>query len=324
MSDEKQWAFPESLRPKADALAFDLECALDAMVLLRTEVPDEAFTAGILGTERSGYGVVIDANGLVLTIGYLVTEARSIWLTTNRGRTVPATVIAYDQATGFGLVQALARLDLVPLPRGTASALQKDDNVTVLGHGGLAHALAAQVVARREFAGYWEYVLDEAVFTSPAHPQWGGTALVDEGGRLAGVGSLLVQEEGGGETRQVNMFVPIDLLEPILPALLTTGSNGLPPRPWLGVYVQEAEGRLVVGGVAEGGPAARAGVKAGDLVLGVADQRVRGLAVMFRKVWSLGAAGVEVPLSLARDGDVLRVSVRSVDRADLLWKPRLH
>jgi S1-C subfamily serine protease len=324
MSDEKQWAFPESLRPRADTAGFDLAAALDAMVLLRTEVAEEAFTAGILGTERSGYGVVIESSGLVLTIGYLITEARSIWLTTNRGRTVAATVVAYDQATGFGLVQPLARLDLAPILRGSAAGLVKDDAVTVLGHGGLAHALTAQVIAKREFAGYWEYVLDEALFTSPAHPQWGGTALLDEHGKLVGVGSLLVQEESGGETRQVNMFVPIDLLEPILPSLLASGANGQPPRPWLGVYVQEADGRLVVGGVASGGPADRAGVKPGDLVLGVGDQRVRGLAPMFRKIWSLGEAGVEVPLSLARDGDILRLTVRSVDRADLLWKPRLH
>jgi S1-C subfamily serine protease len=326
MAEDKQWAFPENLRPQADAVGFDLARALDAMVLLRSEIPEDAFTAGLLGTERAGYGVVIDDSGMVLTIGYLITEAQTIWLSTNRGTSVQATVLAYDQATGFGLVQALGRLGVAPLEVGSAAATEVGDPLYVLGHGGAPHALVTRLVARREFAGYWEYLLDDALFTSPAHPQWGGSALIDHAGRLIGIGSLLVQEQEGegGETRQINMFVPIDLLTPILHAMRTTGTSGRPAHPWLGMYAQESEGRLVVGGVAQGGPADRAGVKAGDLVIGVGDERVKGLAAFFRKVWALGPAGVDVPLMLAREGDVLRVKVRSADRGDLLWKPRLH
>jgi S1-C subfamily serine protease len=324
MSDTKPWAFDASLQPRAEELGFDLARALDAVVLLRAEIPEDAFTAGILGTERVGYGVVIRADGLVLTIGYLITEAETIWLTSNAGTVVAGHALAYDQATGFGLVQALGDLRAPMLERGSAAAVSAGDEVYVFGHGGRSHALKAKVFAKREFAGYWEYLIEDALFTVPAHPQWGGAALVDAGGRLIGIGSLLLQEIVGDEAEQGNMFVPIDLLEPILADLLAHGSAARAPRPWLGMYTQQEEGRLIVGGLAPGSPAERAGVQAGDLVLGVAGKRTPSLADFLRKVWRLGGPGVEVPLMLARQGDVLRLSVRSADRGDFLKKPRLH
>ena len=324
MSDTDPWAFDESLQPRAEDLAFDLARALDAVVLVHAEIPEDAFTGGILGTERIGYGAVIRDGGLVLTIGYLITEAESIWLTTNAGAVVAGHALAYDQATGFGLVQALGDLRAPALERGSAAALDAGDVVFVLGHGGRSHALEAKVFAKREFAGYWEYLIEDAVFTVPAHPHWGGAALLDAGGRLVGIGSLLVQENLGEESEQGNMFVPVDLLEPILEELLAHGRAARAPRPWLGMYTQQADGRLVVGGLAPGSPAEQAGVKAGDLVLGVAGERTPSLAEFLRKVWRLGGPGVEVPLMLARQGDVLRLSVRSADRSDFLKKPRLH
>ncbi len=324
MSDTKSWTFDESLQPREEELSFDLAQALDAVVLLRAEIPEDAFTGGILGTERVGYGVVIREDGLVLTIGYLITEAETIWLMTNAGAVVAGHALAYDQATGFGLVQPLGNLRAPPLERGTAAALTAGDEVFVIGHGGRAHALKAKVIAKREFAGYWEYLIEDALFTVPAHPQWGGAALLDAGGRLVGIGSLLLQEAVGEEAEQGNMFVPIDLLEPILEGLVAHGRAARAPRPWLGMYTQQAEGRLIVGGLAPGGPAERAGVQAGDLVLGVAGERTTSLADFLRGVWRLGDPGVEVPLMLARQGDVLRLSVRSADRNDFLKKPRLH
>jgi S1-C subfamily serine protease len=255
MADSNDWAFPTNLRPRSEELAFDLDATLDSVVLLRAEIPDDAFTASILGTERVGNGIVIGPDGLVLTIGYLVTEASAVWLTTNRGMVIPGDPLAYDQPTGFGLVQPLGRLDVTPIERGSAGSCKAGDKVVMAGHGGRAHALQASVLAKREFAGYWEYVLDEAIFTLPAHPQWGGAALIGGDGRLLGVGSLLVEEKMRGETVQGNMVVPIDLLDPILDNLLRTGSTGRQPRPWLGMYTTEVEHHLVVAGSPSAGRA---------------------------------------------------------------------
>ena len=324
MTDSNDWAFPTNLRPRGEDLAFDLDAALDCVVQLRAEIPEDAFTASILGTERAGNGIVISDTGLVLTIGYLITEASAVWLMTNRGALVTGDPLAYDQATGFGLVQALGRWDVPALERGTAGSCRAGDKVVVAGHGGRAHALQASVLAKREFAGYWEYVLDEAIFTVPAHPQWGGTALIGADGRLLGVGSLLVEEKMQGETVQGNMIVPVDLLEPILDSLLSTGRSGRPPRPWLGMYTTEIEHRLVIAGLAERGPGALAGLQVGDMVIEVAGHPVSGLAGLFRSIWHVGPAGAEVPITVTRRGDKKRVIVRSADRSDFLKKRSVH
>jgi S1-C subfamily serine protease len=324
MAESRNWAFPAKLQPAPAEVGFDLPRALDAVVSVRTEVPEDAFTASILGTERLGNGVVIRGDGLVLTIGYLITEASAVWLTTNGGNVVAGYPLAYDQATGFGLVQPLGQLGVAALPRGSAASCEVGDDVIMAGHGGRKHALKTQVFAKREFAGYWEYVLDEALFTAPAHPQWGGAALIGDDGRLLGIGSLLVQEQVEGKSMQGNMIVPIDILEPILEDLLTRGRANRPPRPWLGMYTAEVGEQLAVAGLAEGGPAERADVQSGDLVLEVAGERVSGLADFYRKVWCIGPAGSEVPLTLSRAGAVSRVSVRSADRQDFLRKPQLH
>jgi len=323
MAEQKDWAFPAEMRPRPEDWRFDLDRALDAMVLLRAEVPEDAFTASILGTERAGNGVVIE-NGLVLTIGYLITEASVIWLTTTKGTVVGGTVLAYDQATGFGLVQALGKLGVKPIERGSAASIRVGENVVVAGHGGRAHALKATVFAKREFAGYWEYVLDEALFTAPAHPQWGGAALIGADGKLAAIGSLLVQEKIDAGTIQGNMLVPIDLLGPILDDMVKTGRVQRPPRPWLGMYTTEAGERLVIAGLAPGGPAERAGARVGDAVLEVAGAKPKTLADLWRKVWNLGPSGAVVPLKLARNGKIHEVRIVSADRADFLKKPHLH
>jgi S1-C subfamily serine protease len=324
MTEPGNWAFPAALQPSPDEAGFDLASALDAVVLLRAEIPQDAFTAPILGTERAGNGVVIRGDGLIVTIGYLITEAESIWLTTNRGVVVPGHALAYDQSTGLGLVLPLGPLGVRPLERGSATAVDTNADVFVIGQGGRPHSLKAKIIAKREFAGYWEYVLDEALFTAPAHPQWGGAALVGQDGRLLGIGSLLVQESAAGKTVDGNMFVPIDLLAPILDELLALGRTARPPRAWLGIYAAEMDGHLVIGGLAPGGPAERAGVKLGDLVLEVGGEHVTGLAAMFRRIWAAGPAGSDVTLTLSRRGASSQIQIRSADRGDFLKKPRLH
>jgi len=324
MTDLSDWAFPPEMQPDPEIVGFDLEAALGSLVLLRAEVPEDGFTAGTLGTERIGNGVVIRNDGLVLTIGYLITEATTIWLNTGNGQVVAGHALAYDQQTGLGLVQPLGKLGVPALARGTAASCNVGDEVVVASHGGRKHALKATLIAKREFAGYWEYVLDEALFTAPAHPHWSGAALIGGDGRLLGVGSLMVQEEQGGRTVQGNMIVPIDLLEPILEDMVKLGRARRPPRPWLGLYATEVKGHVVVSGLAEGGPAENSGVQAGDIVIEVADQRVGGLADLFRKIWGTGSAGVAVPLTLVREGTISRIDVRSADRQDMLKKPALH
>ena len=325
MASVSDWKISPAVQPKPEDYGFDLEQALAAVVGVRAVIPGDAFTAETLGTERTGNGVLIRANGLVLTVGYLVTEAETIWLSLIDGRAVPGTVLGYDQATGFGLVQALARIDLPALPIGQSSKVSVGERVVVGGAGGRQRSVAARVVAKQEFAGYWEYVLDEAIFTSPSHPNWGGTALIGPAGELVGVGSLQLQEgREQGPPGNLNMIIPIDLLNPILDDILTSGRTKSPPRPWLGLYATEIEDKVVVVGLAKDGPAQRADLRTGDVVLSVAGTDVSDLAGFYRKIWSLGASGVEVPLSVYRDGKSFDVRVKSSDRNRHLKAPKLH
>src|ERR1700736_605376 len=293
MSRTVDWEIPGEIQPKPGDCAFDLDRALGAVLGLRAMIPEDAFTAGTLGTERAGSGVLIRRDGLVFVIGYLVTEAETIWLSSAEGGAVPGHVLAYDQETGFGLVQTLGRLDLPVMPIGQSRDTKVGDPVVVAGAGGRRHSVAARIAAKQEFAGNWEYVLDEAIFTVPAHPFWGGTAMIGRDGDLLGIGSLQVQQaRGEGQVEPLNMIVPIDILKPILDDLLSLGRPNRPPRPWLGLNATEADDKGVVARVSEGGPARRANLRSGDIVLAVAGTKVSDLAGFFRKVWSLGKAGV--------------------------------
>ena len=295
-----------------------------ALVKLRSTVPEDAFTAGILGSERVGNGVIIDSNGLILTIGYLITEATDVWLTLDDGREIAGHPLAYDQATGFGLVLPLQTLNLPPMRLGCSDNLRAGSTAKVLSHAEFAKSQTVHVLARREFAGAWEYLLDDAIFTAPAHPHWSGAALIDEQGALAGVGSLLVRETVDGEETNANMFVPIDLLKPILQDLLSGGRTSAPPRPWLGVYAVEVSGKVYVTGVADGSPAQHADMREGDMIAQVGTREVETLPDFYRHLWSLGPAGIGVPLATVRGGTRLHLTVRSVDRAALLKRPQAH
>ncbi|HEY6993886.1 MAG TPA: S1C family serine protease [Xanthobacteraceae bacterium] len=324
MSSSTDWEMPLSVQPKPENYSYDLEAALTALVGLRAIIPADAFTAETLGTERSGNGVLI-RDGVVLTIGYLITEAETIWLHLADGRAVPGHVLAYDQETGFGLVQALARLGLPVLPLGQSRMAKVGDAVVVAGAGGRKHSVVARIAAKQEFAGNWEYVLDEAIFTAPAHPFWGGTAMIGRAGELLGIGSLQVQQvRESGTPEPLNMIVPIDILKPILDDLLTLGRPNHPPRPWLGLNATEIDDKIVIARVSNGGPARRANLRTGDIVLAVADREVSDLAAFFRRVWSLGKAGVEVPLTIYRDGRTFEARVTSGDRNRFLKGPSLH
>ena len=325
MPSASEWTVSSALQPKAGDYGFDLDQVLAAVVGLRSAIPDDAFTAEVLGTERAGNGVLIRGDGVVLTIGYLIVEAESVWLSLSDGRGVAGHVLAYDQESGLGLVQALARVDLPALPLGDSASAPVGETVVVGGAGGRQRSVAAHIAAKQEFAGYWEYFLEEAIFTAPSHPQWGGSALIGPAGELLGVGSLQLQREGeGGKREDLNMIVPIDVLKPILDDLMTLGRPNRPPRPWLGLYATEIEDKVVVAGLAGQGPAKAAKLRRGDIVLAVAGAEPRGLGDFYRRVWSLGEAGVEVPLSIYRDGRAVELRVASADRSRFLRAPRVH
>ncbi|WP_448029389.1 S1C family serine protease [Bradyrhizobium liaoningense] len=318
-----EWRVPPANQPRASDYSFDLDRALASIVGLHAIVPPDAFSAETLGTERAGNGVVID-DGLVLTIGYLITEAETVWLHRADGRVVEGHALGFDSETGFGLVQALGQLDVAPLPLGSSAATRIGDRVVVGGAGGRTRSVASQIVAKQEFAGYWEYLLDEAIFTCPAHPNWGGTALLNERGELIGIGSLQLERERDGKAEHVNMIVPIDLSKPILEDLRKFGRVNKPARPWLGLFSTEIDDRVVVIGISANGPAARAELKTGDVILAVDGDKVTSQSAFYRKMWALGSAGVDVPLTVHHEGVTFDVTVTSTDRFKLLKAPKLH
>lgn len=290
-----------------------------AVVSVRSSVPGDARTARTLGTQREGNGVVIDSQGLILTIGYLIMEAQFTEVVGPDGKAVPATVIAYDYDSGFGLLRATQPLGVDPIPLGDSATLDAGSRVLVVSAAGGRQVTPARVVSRRVFAGYWEYLLEDAIFTMPAHLQFGGAALIGEGGALLGVGSLFVNDALEPQAfAPGNMFVPINGLKPILGDLVQHGRHGKPPRPWLGVHTADAHGRVVVIRISDDGPAKTAGLRPGDIILGVDGKPVKDMADFLRKTWALGAAGASVPLDIVRAGSgeptVERVTVRSVDR----------
>lgn len=310
-------------RPQARSYGFDLDHMLSAVVAIEARVAEDAFTAETLGTERLGNGTVIGPNGLILTIGYLITEAEEVVLTRGDGTRLPGHPLGIDPVTGFGLLQALEPLGLPALPLAEPRALEDGAPVVIAGAGGRAHAAAGQVIARMPFAGYWEYFLDDALMTEPAHPHWSGAALITQTGELAGVGSLLLERQSRRGRSPINMFVPTALLPPILDDL-ARGRPAFPPRPWLGVFAQEHGGRVVIVGVVPRGPAARAELRAGDLILGLGGAPVSGLEDFYAALWAQGAPGGVIPLRIQREDDVFDMDIRSADRAALLKKPRLN
>jgi S1-C subfamily serine protease len=325
MADKPQ-KDPSRMRPGtlADGLGFDLRRALKSIVTIQSSIPEDAYTAHTLGEQRSGSGVVIGEAGLVLTIGYLITEAESVWIAAADRRVTPGHALAVDPESGFGLVQALDRLDCPALEFGQSSQTKVGDPVVVAA-GGDTKPVHASIVGKQEFAGYWEYFLEEAIFTAPAHPFWGGGAAIDASGRLLGIGSLHVEQlTARGGPRDINMIVPIDLLPPILEDLLNFGRVNKPARPWLGIYSAENDGEIVVAAVADRSPAAAAGLRRGDILASVRGAEIADLGDFYRKVWRCGDAGVEVPIEIIRDGRALGLKVHSADRAGFLKRPRLQ
>lgn len=298
---------------------------LKAVVKIRSVISKEAHSAGTLGTEREGNGVVIDSKGHILTIGYLIIEAESIEVTPPEGKPVSATFVGYDHATGFGLLKTDIPLNVKPMKMGQSAKVKEGEPVVIAGYGGQEEAVqAVGVISRKEFTGYWEYIIEEALYTAPAFSSYGGAALIDRNGLLVGIGSLLSQVViPGFGTIPCNISVPIDLLPPILNDMITRGRSQKAPRPWLGINAEEAQGRVFITRVTPGGPAEKGGLKPGDLILTVKGREINGLSDFYRKIWALGNAGVEVPLAILQGIKVREITLRSSDRYQfLMLKPQ--
>jgi S1-C subfamily serine protease len=295
----------------------DAEAFFSAIVKIETSALPDARSAATLGSDREGTGIVIDRDGLVLTIGYLLIEADEVRIIDDRSRTLPARVVAYDPVSGLGLVRAITPLAATPLRMGDSTSLGVADPVLVVNYRGRSDATQAFVVARRVFTGNWEYMLDSAIFTSPPSLNWSGAALVGTDGALLGIGSLIVRDATEADPHLPgNMFVPVETLKPILADLLKNGHRDGPARPWLGLNADELQGRLVVVRVSPDGPADRAGLQQGDIILGVGGDSVRSQADFYRRLWARGNAGAEIPLRVLQGLDVREIRVRSIDRED--------
>jgi len=307
-----------SMFAPARAQRVGLDDLLSAVVHIKTSINPDGRSVANLGREREGTGIVIDNDGLILTIGYLMVEAHSAEVITADGRAIPANVVGYDHESGFGLLRAMLPLKARALPLGHSAGLKEEDQVIIAGYGGRARMAAARVVSRRVFAGSWEYLLDDAIFTAPAYPDWSGAALIDRTGTLVGVGSLILKDPGGKGDGPGNMFVPIDRLTPILADLISDGRISGPGRPWLGVSTHELGGRLVVSSVSPDGPAAKAGIRHGDIIVSVGDAAPKDMEDFYRKIWAQGVAGVTVPLDVRREEERRHFEVKSMNRLDHL------
>jgi len=308
----------EARRPGGESnLPPEVVDVLPAVVGLHTTIPEDRRSAQTLGSEREGHGIVIDDDGLVVTIGYLIMEASEITVTDSEGHSVPASIIGYDYESGFGLVRTRRPMPVKPMPFGDSDQLELRSEAYVAGVGGEKATLKVKVAGRREFAGYWEYLLDNAIFTVPAYPLWGGSALVGLDGTLMGVGSLLVQEAlgPGAPAFPGNMYVPINRLKPVFEELVGSGKLSTPARPWLGLYTVEHMGQLVVGGISDGGPADRAELKRGDVLQALNGEVLDDIADFYKKLWASGPAGTAITLRMERDNDAFEVTVRTGDRA---------
>jgi serine protease Do len=297
--------------------------AANAVVGVKTKALANARSNRNLGAERAGSGVLIAPSGLVLTIGYLILEADNVEITTSKGRTVPATVAAYDHATGFGLLRPIGPLDVKPIKLGASALVGELDRMMIAAGGGDGDesVSVATVVSRRLFAGYWEYLIDGAIFTSPPRIDHSGAALINKDGELVGIGSLFVMDAmTPGERLPGNMFVPIDLLKPILEEMIATGRQKAGIRPWIGLNSFEDDGRLKVMRVSEGGPADQAGIAPGDIILSMGGRKVDKLDDFYRRLWATGAPGVEVNLKVLHGADIRDVHIRSIDRIEFIRK----
>ena len=308
---------------RAQPAAVDPLLALrDSVVAVQSRAVEDARSNATLGRNRFGSGVVIDTDGHILTIGYLVIESEQVDVTLPTAATYPAKVVGFDHATGFALLKPILPIKLKPISIGSSSALADQELMIVLPFEGLGPGAATQLVSRRPFAGSWEYLLESPIYTFPPSAAWAGAALLNEKGELVGIGSLFVRDAvAPGVYSPGNLFVPIDLLKPIQADLIAQGRRTTRVNPWLGVTTDDSSGYVAVLRVSQDGPAYRAGMRTGDFIIAVAGSEVRTLLELYRKAWSLGGAGTQIPVEVEREGRRFPMLIESIDRTEFFKKP---
>lgn len=308
------------LRTTAEALAR----ARAAVVGVHAMAVDDARSNATLGRERRGSGVVIDVDGLVATIGYLILEADRVELVLDVERVVPARVVAYDLASGFGLLQPLVPIRVPPAPLGRSAALAATEPLMIASGGEDAAMSVARLVSQRAFAGFWEYHLDHALFTAPPRTDHSGAGLFNSRGELVGIGSLVVMDAAGsgGPAVPGNMFVPVDLLKSILPELRRHGATRASTRPWLGMHCVELDGGVHVARVLADSPAEAAGLQRGDRIVRIDGHAVGDLASLYRRLWRGGGPERDVKIAIDRDGTPKTLTARAQDRMKMLRRPK--
>ncbi|MDC0073959.1 S1C family serine protease [Alphaproteobacteria bacterium] len=320
--ENKNWEVPLQSQPNKRDFEFDLEDILNSIVFIRADIPEDAFTAQVLGTERTGSGVLIKESGLILTVGYIVAESSKIWITANDGTTIPGDLVSYNYETGFGLIQPLGRLGIKSLSLGDSSNVNKNDSVIFASAGGKNHSLISQVSSVHPFVGSWEYAIDEAIYTAPVHPNWAGAAVINAMGQLIGIGSLFVQNVGINDN-DGNMSIPINLFKNQKKFINKDYINS-EARPWLGIYVSDEDQYIKAVGVVAGGPAAKSGIKAGDKIVAVGEKNINNLYEFYKTIWSYGSPGSNIPILIKRSGHEMSINIFSTDRYKLMRKPTLH
>jgi serine protease Do len=309
--------------PSAQATIEALTRANAAVVGVQVTASEGARSAESLGRRRSGSGVVIGSDGLVLTIGYLLLEADTVQIVTQDSKTVPARTVAYDLATGFGLLRPLLPLaGVTPVPLGSQNGLATGEALMAAVGGNDGGVAMTQLVSKRPFSGYWEYHIESALFTSPPVGNHSGAPLFNQRGELLGIGSLFVGDALGDSRRLPgNMFVPVDLLKPILAELQQNGSSKSSRRPWLGLTSSEQGGRVSVVRVNKDSPADAAGLQPGDVVLAVDGTRVATLEEFYKKIWAHPNPDDEIKLTVLQGADIKNFTLKAVDRMSTMAKP---
>ncbi|AHJ68247.1 S1C family serine protease [Granulibacter bethesdensis] len=327
---EDQWQIPQNMQPHPSDYSFDLEAVLQGIVFLRCLGPDGFDPDGSddQGAQRTGSGVAIEVGSsqtkMVITMTYLVNDADAIWITTQDGQVTPGHIIALDHESGFALIRPADALACPAIQIGDSSSVASESGAILAASGGITHAMETRIIARQEFAGYWEYHIPDALLVTPPHPVWGGCALIGMDGRLLGIAAVVLQQgDVGAGQLDINLIIPVSHLQAILPELLTHGRR-LASRPWLGLLAAEQEAGILISDVVPHGPAEAAGLRQGDQIIAINGKEPGDLATLWRLLWQSGAPPVGVAITILRDGQTMHTQVQAIDRYLYDKTPRMH